>query len=118
MKLRFPFPLEVRNLYLYKQFCILCGSNGNERGGLELHHLLSRISDSAFNSAVLCGECHKHIGHSQEEHQRIFSLSFLLLHRLGFKPKQKDIEFLQNNWNEIMSEELLEWWKSEMIVIK
>lgn len=107
MQLQFPFPSEVRNLYLYKQYCCLCNSNGNERGGLELHHVLGRVSDSAFNSAVLCKVCHDHIGHSRLEHHLIFSKSFPILYTTGFKPLEKDLEFLRINWDELISPPVL-----------
>jgi len=101
MQLKNNFSLEVRLLYLYEFSCCLCGSNGNGRGGLELHHILGRISDSAFNSALVCNGCHSTMGHSREEHQRVFSKSFPVLHRLGFKPQDDDIEFLKDNFDEL-----------------
>lgn len=113
MKLKNNFPEEVRNLYLYVYTCCLCGSNEM----LELHHLLGRISDSAFNSALVCNECHSHMGHSTEEHQHVFSYSFPLLHNLGFKPKQKDIDFLDKNWNELMSPSVIDWLKRKNIML-
>lgn len=113
MNLSNPFPLEVRNLYLYVYSCCLCGSNEM----LELHHILGRVSDSAFNSALICHECHSHVGHTREEHWEIFSYSFPLLHRLGFRPQNKDINFLDKNWDELMSPYVIDWLKDKQIIL-
>lgn len=113
MKLKNNFNDNVRNLFTHHWYCILCGSNQM----LELHHILGRISDSAFNAAPLCHECHSHIGHTQEEHKQIFSYSFPLLHRLRFRPHQDDINFLDENWDELMSPFVIDWLKSESIIL-
>ncbi len=105
MNLKFPFPEEVRNLYLYTYSCCLCGSNQM----LELRHILGRISDSAFNSAVVCHECHSKMGHSTEEHQRVFNKSVVVLHEIGFNPEQKDIDFLIKYQKEMISDETYFW---------
>lgn len=64
MKLRNPFPPEVRNLFLYEYACMNCGRSDR---GLELHHITGRNDASKENAIVLCLECHRHAGHSQKE---------------------------------------------------
>ena len=68
MELSNPFPLEVKLWYEGCWECLICHSNGSNRGGLSLHHIYGRKSNSIFNAAVLCGFCHGTMGHSQEEH--------------------------------------------------
>lgn len=65
------------------------------RGGLELHHIFGRISSSALNSALLCGYCHKHVGHTQEEQHKYLRITILFLSKEGYKLKQEDEDFLQ-----------------------
>lgn len=94
MKLNYNFPIEVRVLYLYHYSCFLCGSNGSDCGGLEIHHILGRVSDSAFNSSCLCKKCHSRIGHTREEHQLIFFYTIQFLRDQQFIPSDKDMQFL------------------------
>lgn len=76
---------------------------------LELHHILGRVSDSAFNSAVLCKKCHDRIGHSREEHQKIFNRSVVVLQEISFRPIERDIEFLRDWWEELVNEKTHNW---------
>ncbi len=88
MQLQNPFPLEVRTLYLDCWECWLCGRNGWNRGGLEIHHIWGRISASALNSSCLCGYCHKGMGHSREEQHRLLrkTIAYLLKNRYRLQP--------------------------------
>ena len=97
MRLQFPFPERVRNLYLYCYACFQCGRNGNGVGGLELHHVYGRISDSAFNAAVLCKLCHEHICNSDDEHQRLYAENLRWLSEAGYEPTEHDWEFLRSH---------------------
>ncbi len=91
-----PFPLEVRLLYLYNNYeCWLCGKNGSNCGGMELHHIWGRISASALNSAPLCKGCHVHIGHTREEHQTLLRKTIRFLLSQGYKLLPVDHEFLE-----------------------
>lgn len=117
MKLQYPFPSEVRNLYLYNYECWNCGRNGTTSGGLEVHHILGRVSDSAFNSSVLCHECHELVSHSRSEHQFLFSKTARYLHENGFKPSDDDLLFLQQHWEELVDEETKKWF-TELPVIE
>lgn len=94
MILRNPFPLEVRLLFVDCWSCWLCGANGWNRGGLELHHIWGRISSSALNGAVLCGECHKHIKHTKEEHHRLLRKTILFLTDRSYRLVENDNNFL------------------------
>lgn len=98
MKLQNDFPQEVRLLYLYHYSCFLCGRSDR---GLEIHHILGRVSDCAFNSSCLCSYCHSHICHTREEHQRIFKITYQFLLQVSFKPQEKDISFLRDNFQEL-----------------
>ena len=111
MKLNNPFTEKVRSLYLGHWVCFLCGANGWNRGGLEIHHILGRISDSAFNSSCLCGACHKHMGHSREEHQKIFYQTIQFLKKQEFKPEEEDYLFLRENYTELVCEKTEKWIK-------
>jgi len=102
MKLAHGFSNDVRNLYLYHTACFLCGCNGWGRGGLELHHIMGRVSSSAFNSSCLCGACHSHMGHSKEEHQRIFTETIRFLKDIRYKPTDEDWQFLEDNLAELV----------------
>ena len=109
MNLQNPFPLEVRKLYIDCWTCWLCGGNGQQSGGLEIHHIMGRISDSAFNSSCLCKSCHGHMGHSQEEEQKLFFITLQYLHGLEYEPIQKDWDFLKDNFHRIVSNDVLQW---------
>lgn len=109
MKLANPFPLEVRLLYLDCWRCFLCGSNGNSRGGLSIHHIMGRVSGCAFNSSCLCGTCHETMGHSHEEEQQLFALTLQYLHAKHYSPNQHDIEFLVGNYHRLLSEQMIHW---------
>jgi hypothetical protein len=89
--LRNPFPLRVRLLYLYEYSCIECGSNQN----LELNHIFGRESSSAFNASLLCRKCHSHVGHSQEEHKRLFWKNMAFLVRMRYEPIEEDWDLLR-----------------------
>jgi hypothetical protein len=94
MKLSNPFPDGVRNLYLYSYACLMCGSNGNTRGGLELNHIFGRVSSSAYNASVLCHECHSHVGHTQLEHAQLFLLNSKFLAEIGYTATDEDKIFI------------------------
>ena len=86
MKLKNPFPLKVKKLYLNVWECVECKQNGTDRGGLELHHIKGRESNSALNCAMLCGVCHSCKNHNQEEEQKlmIYQIRFLLRNKYEF----------------------------------
>jgi len=102
MKLKYDFPKEVRLLYLGHWRCFLCGSNGTTKGGLEIHHILGRVSDSAFNSSCLCRQCHAGICHNDGEHQTIFFQTLTYLKSINYKPSEKDWAFLEEHIKELV----------------
>lgn len=57
----------------------MCGGNGQDSGGLEIHHIWGRVSWSAFNSSCLCKECHGHVGHSREERTNLLRITVSFL---------------------------------------
>ena len=111
MQLATPFPLEVRLLYLGHWKCFICNSNGQGRGGLSIHHILGRISGSALNSSCLCGECHSHMGHSQEEERKIFLKTLEFLYNKQYVLNKEDIQFLRENGDRLIGEEAKKWLK-------
>lgn len=112
MHLQNPFPLKVRKQYIDVWYCWNCGCNGSDIGGLEIHHIRSRISDSIFNSSCLCKLCHSKIGHSQEEEQELFAKTFKWVYNIKYKPDKNDIDFLEKNYDYLFTDELKEWLKN------
>jgi hypothetical protein len=90
MQLRYPFPPEVRNLWLYHYSCQDCGRSG---AGLELHHIAGRVSDSALNAICLCKICHGKCGHSFEEQAKYFRLQLEFLARSDWQASDDDEAF-------------------------
>jgi len=102
MKLYHPFSVETRTLFLYHQFCWKCGSNGNGRGGLELHHICGRRKTgtnmaSPFNASVLCKVCHDGVTHNREEQLTLFLFTCKILKQELYIPNEYDIVFLQEH---------------------
>jgi hypothetical protein len=99
MHLEHNFSNETRHLFLYHQYCWKCGSNGNERGGLSIHHICNRKKhekylDSPFNASVLCGVCHEAVTHSDEERLELFMFTLKVLKTELYKPVKTDILFI------------------------
>ena len=67
MKLRNPFPEEVRLLFLYVYACFDCGRSDR---GLELHHITGRNDNSKENAFPICKVCHEKVKHNNEEHKK------------------------------------------------
>ena len=102
MKLEHNFSNETRHIFLYRQTCYLCKGNGNNKGGLEIHHICGRKKherylDSPFNASVLCGECHLHISHDQEVQYALFKYTARLLLEEWYKPVKDDILFINEH---------------------
>jgi hypothetical protein len=97
MNLSNPFSEEVRLLYLYRYDCDLCGCNQS----LEIHHIVGRTSNSAFNSSLLCHDCHSQMCHSEEEERRLFAKTFAWLKQNCYNIKSEDIEFFRNNFKRL-----------------
>lgn len=73
MKLTNPFSIETRDLFWDARYtCWICGGNGNENGGMELHHITGRDNNSPFNAAPLCKLCHGKMGHTKDEERWLF----------------------------------------------
>lgn len=96
MRLKNPFPSNVRNMYLFNNYeCWICGSNGSHCGGMELHHIWGCISDSALNSAPLCKGCHVHILYTRTERIQLFRKTMRFLMSQGYELDNTDNEFLE-----------------------
>lgn len=94
MKLDNPFPIEVRNLFLYCYSCFKCGRSDK---GLELHHICGRDSNSAFNACPICTECHRHIGHNPNEERQLFKYVQMFLTSEDYKTTENDVAFLDKH---------------------
>lgn len=109
MYLQYNFTDQVRKWFLGHWRCFLCGANGSDRGGLELHHILGRVSNSIFNAALVCGECHSHMGHNQSEHHELFAQAAKFIKAVGYKPDDDDMVFLRDHFAELVSSETKAW---------
>lgn len=106
MFLKNPFSLDTRWLFFDVRYkCFDCGSNQ----GVELHHIMGRVSSSAFNACPLCKICHEKVKHNQQEHQRLFLKTLQYLQSIVYTPKQEDLQFLKDNFRELNSPELQEY---------
>lgn len=98
MKLKNPFSQKTRWLFHSVRFkCFKCGSNGTNRGGMELHHIFGRVSKSPYNAAPLDHTCHEHILHNDQEQQDLLKKTKKYLDSVGYKPTEDDLEFLQKH---------------------
>lgn len=111
MKLNNPFSTETRWLFFDYQMCWICGSNGNGRGGLELHHIVGRDSSSPFNAAVLDKECHEKIKHTEKEESELFTKTFLILKQSGYNETHDDNLFIAKWKHRLFTKQLEQWLK-------
>lgn len=112
MQLANPFSIDTRLLYLGVWICWECGQNGQQRGGLELHHIMGRNSDSPCNSALLCKQCHAGMCHSQEEEQRLFLKTMKFLKAIRYQMTATDMYFIEHNKQRLISQDFIEWIES------
>jgi hypothetical protein len=108
MHLDNPFSKETRELFRDVWVCWECGQNGQETGGLELHHITGRDSDSAYNAAILCKECHSMANHNYIEESKYTVITVHFLNASCYTPSKKDIDHLINH-PRLMTPELKEW---------
>lgn len=97
MKLKNNFTNKTRNIFLGLWECWLCGQNGQNTNGLELHHIRGRDSKSPLNAAILCGVCHSHCGHNQEEERKLLQKTARFLCRIDYKFNVNDLKFYAKN---------------------
>lgn len=91
MNLKNPFSQKTRHLYLYEYGCWICGRSDK---GLELHHIFGRVSSSPYNGALLCIECHGHMGHDDIEQDTLLKLACEFLARMNYVADLRDKRFL------------------------
>lgn len=108
MKLRNQFPFVVRNLYLDCYECWMCGSNGNGRGGLEIHHVTGRDSAAAFNSSCLCHFCHENIEHTNDREAELFLRTLKHLYDIEYRPTDDDFNFLKDH-HYLINDDVQSW---------
>ena len=99
MKLRNTFSIPTRYLFFERRYeCADCGGNGQGVGGIELHHIVGRSSNSPLNAVPLCKECHASVGHTDEEHIRFFGWNLKhLLGREDYQLVKRDEEFIEEH---------------------
>lgn len=103
MQLNNPFKTEDRLTYLYEYGCHNCGRSN---AGLELHHILGRISSSIFNAILLCRDCHDKVKQSDTENKKFFKINFNFLLKNYYKPRESDWDFLRENAKKLGLSEL------------
>lgn len=106
MNLRNPFTTETRLLFLGVWVCWQCGGNGTQAGGLELHHIMGRISASPFNAAILCHNCHEKVLHTQEVESVLFLKTLVFLKSIKYRMTSEDMYFLEDNKNRLLTPEV------------
>lgn len=89
--MRNEFPKEVKDIFYRSRHCLRCGRVDNL---IELHHIVGRDSNSAFNCCRLCKDCHDGILHTQECEIELFALTYKYLLNEGYEIQDKDREFL------------------------
>jgi len=94
VRLKNPFTEETRNLYLYQYSCQCCGRSDR---GLELHHIKGRSSNSKLNAIVLCLDCHKIIGHTDEEEGKYLQITIRFHLQEKNELNEDDIMFYEDN---------------------
>ena len=74
-----------------------CWECGRSDKGVEPHHILKRISGSAFNLAPLCRKCHE-LGnvHSIEKRKKYLNKTLNYLKSIDYKINSEDEKFLNN----------------------
>lgn len=95
MRLKNAFPQEVRELWRDTHTCQLCGENGEQNGGLELHHITGRDSKSVLNGTPLCKLCHAQVGHTKEEEQFLYVKALARVCSHGWIIDTVDYQFLE-----------------------
>lgn len=94
MKLQNPFSPESREWFRDCWECWKCGQNGQGRGGLELHHITGRDSNSTLNGAILCKYCHENILHTNEEERWLTLKTVQYLYGKGYQIQPRDVAHL------------------------
>ncbi len=114
MFLRNNFDYKIKSLYIGVYRCWICGSNGNDRGGLDIHHILGRISNSALNSSLLCGYCHSHIKHTKTEESFLFLETVKFLISCKYQLTKKDYKFVREHYERLANNQFIKWLKDKL----
>ncbi len=108
MQLANPFKTATRELFRDCWECWECHENGQRTGGLELHHITGRDSNSPLNGAILCKGCHAHAKHTREEEAKYTETTMWYLHRKGYRLTDYDINHLTSHpW--LLAPKLVNW---------
>lgn len=100
------FSTETRNLNLYEPYCEKCSSNKN----CSLHHIYSRISNSALNAILLCEDCHREAdaynqitGHNREFRQSLLEIRLKNLVKWEYNFKDNDKQFMEKVHDDLVA---------------
>jgi len=75
-----------------------CGSNGQNNGGLSLHHIKGRESNVPINGIVLCNDCHAKCGHDDKEERKYLNKTLTYLINQHYKPTDEDWDFIRKHY--------------------
>lgn len=91
MKLKNRFNDKTRELFMYHYGCGECGRSDR---GIELHHILSTVSNSPFNCIPLCPQCHEELGRLEPLKKKwLHYTAEYLIDQKGYEPNENDVEF-------------------------
>jgi hypothetical protein len=114
MKLQNPFSQETRELFRDCWQCWECGENGQRTGGLELHHITGRDSNSPLNASILCKGCHAHALHTNDEEAGYTMTTMKYLYGIGYSVTERDTEHLSKH-PYLVTTKLVNWLKTLLI---
>lgn len=112
MKLKNNFSQDTREMFRDCWECWTCGENGQQSGGLEIHHITGRNSKATINASVLCKKCHIQINHNRFEEQDLTLKTLKYLKQRCYNIKQEDLDHLEKNPH-LISSKLKEWLKQK-----
>lgn len=117
MELRNKFSDRVRLLWLDCWECQICKGNGTQSGGLELHHIIGRDSNSALNACLVCKGCHQTLGHSEKEEIQLFVEVLAYYYNQDAHLTKEDLLFIDQNerlQKALIAHKALQKWIREM----
>jgi hypothetical protein len=94
MKLKNDFSLKTRALFCYEYNCWECGRSDK---GVELHHILGRVSSSPLNCCPLCRSCHQKEVWLLENKKKWLKKCLKHLLKDNYLLDKKDLCFYQEN---------------------
>ncbi len=87
------FTEETRLLFMYCKYCWNCGSTS----GIELHHILGRVSNSPMNCIPICNLCHTNHGIDKNKKALFLDKTIRFLLKEQYEFTEKDLLFYLEN---------------------